>query len=150
MAEGRLKMLDIAEFLHDHVLPNVDIPVRITSPIALHLTCSTRRMGLDAKLVAVAQACAEQVVVPTEIGCCAFAGDKGFVRPEMNAHALRSLAPAVKDCAAGYSTSRTCEIGLSVHGGLTYRSVAHLIDSVAYPRNARSAAARVPTEGLRS
>jgi D-lactate dehydrogenase len=150
MAGGRLKMLDIAEFLHDHVLPNVDIPVRITSPIALHLTCSTRRMGLDAKLVAVAQACAEQVVVPTEIGCCAFAGDKGFVRPEMNAHALRSLAPAVKDCAAGYSTSRTCEIGLSVHGGLTYRSVAHLIDSVAYPRNARSAAARVPTEGLRS
>jgi D-lactate dehydrogenase len=144
---GRLKMLDITEFLHDHVLPNVDIPVRITSPIALHLTCSTRRMGLDAKLIAVAQACAEHVVVPTDIGCCAFAGDKGFVRPEMNAHALRSLAPAVKDCSAGYSTSRTCEIGLSVHGGLTYRSVADLIDSVAYPRNA---AARAATEGMRS
>ena len=88
-------------------------------------------MGLDATLMAVAQACAEHVVVPTDIGCCAFAGDKGFVRPEMNAHALRSLASAIKDCAAGYSTSRTCEIGLSMHGGATYRSVAVLVDSVA-------------------
>jgi D-lactate dehydrogenase len=107
-------------------------------------------MGLDATLIAVAQACAEHVVVPTDIGCCAFAGDKGFVRPEMNAHALRSLAPAVKNCAAGYSTSRTCEIGLSVHAGLTYRSVADLVDSVAHQRNARSSAAHVSTEGPKS
>jgi D-lactate dehydrogenase len=145
MAGGRLTLLDIAEFLHDHVLPNVDIPERITKPIALHLTCSTRRMGLDAKLTAVAQACAERVVVPTDIGCCAFAGDKGFVRPEMNAHALRSLASAVKNCTAGYSTSRTCEIGLSVHGGVTYRSVAELVDSVAHGRNERSMTGGVST-----
>jgi D-lactate dehydrogenase len=148
VAAGRLTLLDIAEFLHDHVLPNVDIPDRITSPIALHLTCSTRRMGLDAMLTAVAQACAEHVVVPADIGCCAFAGDKGFARPEMNAHALRSLAPAVKNCTAGYSTSRTCEIGLSLHGGLTYRSVADLVDSVARGRNAHSVA--MPTEGSNS
>jgi D-lactate dehydrogenase len=150
VAAGRLTLLDIAEFLHDHVLPNVDIPDRITSPVALHLTCSTRRMGLDATLMAVAQACAEHVVVPADIGCCAFAGDKGFVRPEMNAHALRSLAPAVKDCTAGYSTSRTCEIGLSLHGGVTYRSVADLVDRVAQRRNARSSAARGPAEGAES
>jgi D-lactate dehydrogenase len=143
MAAGRLTPLDVAEFLHDYILPNVDIPERLTKPVALHLTCSTRRMGLDAKLTAVARACAEHVIIPTDIGCCAFAGDKGFVRPEMNAHALRSLAPAVKDCTAGYSTSRTCEIGLSLHGGLTYRSVADLVDSVAHRRSPPSAAARV-------
>jgi D-lactate dehydrogenase len=141
---GRLKMLDIAEFLHEHVMPNIDIPTRITTPVALHLTCSTRRMGLDAMLTAVAQACAEHVIVPADIGCCAFAGDKGFVRPEMNAHALRSLGPAVKDCSAGYSTSRTCEIGLSLHGDVTYRSVAELVDSVAQPRGAHSSTAGVP------
>jgi D-lactate dehydrogenase len=150
VTEGRLTLLDIAEFLQNHVLPNVDIPVRITSPIALHLTCSTRRMGLEAKLIAVAQACAEHVVVPADIGCCAFAGDKGFVRPEMNAHALRSLAPAVKNCTAGYSTSRTCEIGLSVHGGLAYRSIADLVESVAHKRNDRSITVRVPTGGPKS
>ena len=64
VAAGRLPLLDIAEFLHDTVLPNVEIPVRSTTPVALHLTCSTRRMGLDAKLTAVAHACAEHVVSP--------------------------------------------------------------------------------------
>lgn len=150
MAAGRLTLLDIAEFLHDHILPNVEIPNRLTKPIALHLTCSTRRMGLDAKLTAVAEACAEHVVVPADIGCCAFAGDKGFVRPEMNAHALRSLAPAVKNCTAGYSTSRTCEIGLSVHSGVTYRSVADLVDRVAQRRITRSSATRVTSERAES
>jgi D-lactate dehydrogenase len=150
IAAGRLSLLDIAEFLHDHVLPNVDIPERLTKPIALHLTCSTRRMGLDAKLTAVADACAEHVVVPADIGCCAFAGDKGFVRPEMNAHALRSLAPAIKNCTAGYSTSRTCEIGLSVHSGVTYRSVAELVDSVAYRRNEGPITGRVSEGGPKS
>lgn len=131
ISAGRLALFDIAEFLHEHVLANVRIPSRIAMPVALHLTCSTRRMGLEAKLIAIGQACAEEVVVPTDIGCCAFAGDKGFLRPKMNAHALRSLAPAVKGCTAGYSTSRTCEIGLSLHSGLTYRSIADLVDSVA-------------------
>jgi len=149
-AAGRLALLDIAEFLHDHVLPNVDIPVRVKAPVALHLTCSTRRMGLDATLMSVAQACAEHVVVPADIGCCAFAGDKGFVRPEMNAHALRSLAPAIKDCTAGYSTSRTCEIGLSVHGGVAYHSIAGLVDSVAHRRDGDPALEQVSAGGPQS
>jgi D-lactate dehydrogenase len=101
MAAGRLALLDIAEFLHDHVLPNVDIPARTAAPVALHLTCTTRRMGLDVKLAAVAHACAEQVVIPPDVGCCGFAGDKGFVRPEMNAHALRTLVPSIAGCAVG-------------------------------------------------
>jgi D-lactate dehydrogenase len=138
VAAGRLPLLDIAEFLHDHVLPNVDVPGRVMEPVALHLTCSAQRMGLGDKLLTVAQACAEQVIIPPGIGCCAFAGDKGFVWPEMNAHALRGLAPAIKGCRAGYSTSRTCEIGLTVHGGVPYRSIAHLLDQVARPRNAEA------------
>ena len=130
-AAGRIEILDISEFLQRHILPNIEIPELAKGPVALHMTCSTRRMGLDAVLTAIAKACAEEVVVPPDVGCCAFAGDKGFTRPEMNAHALRALAPAVKDCSAGYSTSRTCEIGLTVHGGVNYRSIARLVDSVA-------------------
>jgi D-lactate dehydrogenase len=76
------------------------------------------------------RACAEKMVVPSEMGCCGFAGDKGFTRPEMNRHALRTLAPAIKDCSTGYSTSQTCEIGLSTHGGVNYRSIACLVDRV--------------------
>jgi len=130
-AAGRIEILDISEFLQRCILPNVDIPERAKGPAALHLTCSTRRMGLDGVLTEIAKACAEEVVVPPDVGCCAFAGDKGFTHPEMNAHALRALAPAIKACSAGYSTSRTCEIGLTAHGGVNYRSIARLVDSVA-------------------
>jgi D-lactate dehydrogenase len=28
----------------------------------------------------------------------------------------------------GFSTSRTCEIGLSLHGGISYQSIAYLVD----------------------
>ncbi len=141
---GRLAVLDIAEFLHDHLLPRAVIPERLRTPVALHITCSSRRMGLESKLLAVAQACAERVVVPAGIGCCAFAGDKGFVRPEMNAHALRTLAPSIEDCTAGYSTSRTCEIGLTLHGGVQYRSIAQLLDRVARPQKAAGRASQMP------
>ena len=136
-AGGRLALLDIAEFLHDHILPNVCIGERIDEPVALHHTCSSRRMGLDSKLLALAKACAKTVVVPPEVGCCGFAGDKGFIQPEINAHALRTLAPAVAGCGTGYSTSRTCEIGLSVHGGIPYRSIASLVDRVSQPLERR-------------
>jgi D-lactate dehydrogenase len=62
--------------------------------------------------------------------CCGFAGDKGFNQPELNEYALRhlkeSLPPTVR---RGYSTSRTCEIGLSEQAGFAYRSIIDLVDS---------------------
>ena len=71
-------------------------------------------MGLQAKLKAIAEACVEKVIVPDRISCCGWAGDKGFTHPGLNASALRDLKAALpEDCTSGYSTSRTCEIGLS-------------------------------------
>lgn len=74
-----------------------------------------RRMGLDGVIVALARLCADEVVVPEEVGCCGFAGDRGFTHPEVNAWALRKLRPVIErsGAKAGYSNSRTCEIGLS-------------------------------------
>jgi D-lactate dehydrogenase len=95
----------------------------------LHITCSSRRMGLEGKLAAVARACARTVVIPENVGCCGFAGDKGFTLPELNDHALRDLPAAIpQGCDQGYSTSRTCEIGLASHAGITYRSLAYLVE----------------------
>jgi len=37
------------------------------------------------------------------------------------------------DCTAGYSNSRTCEIGLSAHSGLSYQSLMYLVDRCANP-----------------
>ncbi|MFD1627127.1 FAD-binding and (Fe-S)-binding domain-containing protein [Azospirillum griseum] len=129
LTDGGLAILDVAEFLHRHALPRLEI-VRTDEPVVLHLTCSTRRMGLDGALTAVARACSSNVVIPEDVGCCGFAGDKGFSTPELNAHALRHLAKDVPAGAkSGYSTSRTCEIGLSQHAGVPYRSIVYLVDA---------------------
>jgi D-lactate dehydrogenase len=64
------------------------------------------------------------------VGCCGWAGDKGWTTPELNAHALRDLRGALPaGCSEGYSSSRTCEIGLAEHSGITYRSIVHLVDA---------------------
>jgi len=45
-------------------------------------------------------------------------------------------------CSDGYSTSRTCEMSLSNHSGVHFRSLLYLIDeaTVPKPKRARSAA----------
>ena len=74
------------------------------------------------------------MIIPEGIHCCGFAGDKGFTTPQLNAHALRNLQQAVQHCSEGLSTSRTCEIGLSQHGGIDYHSVVYLLDRVSRAR----------------
>jgi D-lactate dehydrogenase len=128
--DKRLAVHDSIEFLHDHVLPRLEV-TKETRPVLVHLNCSARRMGLDDKMLALVKACAETVVQPDGVGCCGFAGDKGFTTPELNDHALRRLPEAVPAAAeGGYSSNRTCEVGLSDHSGKPYRSVAYLLDRV--------------------
>ncbi|MDZ7653659.1 MAG: FAD-binding and (Fe-S)-binding domain-containing protein [Burkholderiaceae bacterium] len=126
-----LCVLDITEALHDLVLPRLQLTASDT-PVAVHPVCSVRKMGLENTLLAVARACSTRAVMPAEIGCCGWAGDKGFTTPELNAHALRDLKAALPaGCTHGVSTSRTCEIGLSDHAGVPYRSIVDLVDHAA-------------------
>ena len=132
-AQTPLKLYDITEFLHDVVLARLTIHKR-PETVAVHPTCSNINMGLQAKLKAIAEACVEKVIVPDRISCCGWAGDKGFTHPELNASALRDLKAALpEDCTSGYSTSRTCEIGLSLHSGRFYRSIVYLVDRCSQP-----------------
>jgi len=125
---GRLALYDFHEFAHDALLPRLRI-VRQASPIALHINCSTRKSGSEAKLRQVVRACVEQVVEPAGVSCCGFAGDRGFVVPELNRHALRKIHGELpKGCACGVSSNRTCEIGLTAETGLSYRSIAYLLE----------------------
>jgi D-lactate dehydrogenase len=127
--EDRLHVLDISEALQHLVLPRLKLrPVQET--VAVHPVCSVRKQGLEDTLRAVASACASGVVQPERIGCCGWAGDKGWTTPELNAHALRDLRESLPaGCHGGYSSSRTCEIGLAQHSGVTYRSIIHLVDA---------------------
>jgi D-lactate dehydrogenase len=116
------------------VLPRLTLQ-RSPAMVALHPVCSVTKMGLRDKLAAIAGACAETVVVPPDVSCCGWAGDRGFTVPELNAHALRTLKSALPAaCSSGYSTSRTCEIGLTVHSGIDYRSIVYLVDAASAPR----------------
>ncbi len=123
-----LQVFDVVEFIHD-VLPDHLTFAKAPETVAIHGTCSVIKMGLAEKLRAVAGWCADTVIVPDDITCCGWAGDKGFTVPELNANALRNLASQLpSECTAGYSTSRTCEIGLSMHSGRHYRSIVYLVD----------------------
>ena len=126
-----LRLYEPAEFIDKFVLSELEI-MPLDTCVAVHVTCSTRKMNVTQHLLHVAQACATQVLVPEEIGCCAFAGDKGFTHPELNAWALRKLRGQVEKAHAtmGVSNSRTCEIGLTTHSGIEYYGIAHLVNMV--------------------
>ena len=124
-----LDMREASEFVATEVLPRLKL-VRKPARIALHVTCATTRQGKGDLLLRLAQACAETVVLPASVTCCGFGGDRGFQQPELNASALQDLAEEVRGCEAGYSNSRTCEIGLSEHAGITYQSILYLVDEV--------------------
>ncbi len=135
---GRLKLYDFHEFAHDALLPRLRL-TRQPGPIALHINCSVRRSASDAKLRRVLAACVEQIVEPAGVNCCGFGGDRGFVVPELNAHALRRVHEALpSSCCAGVSTNRTCEIGLTAETGRPYRSIAYLLEECSRAMNTDS------------
>ncbi|MGE4442681.1 MAG: FAD-binding and (Fe-S)-binding domain-containing protein [Desulfomicrobium sp.] len=127
-----LPLFEPVEFAHAFLLPRLRF-TPVDRIIALHSTCSTRLMGLTDAFTDLARRLAANVVLPTGILCCGFSGDKGFHRPELNASALAGLAQQVKECREGYSTSRTCEIGLSLHGGIPYASILYLLEECSRP-----------------
>ena len=128
---GRVTLLDFHEFAVDALLPRLQHRIRKQAgPIALHINCSTRRTGSDKKLRQLLAACTDQVVEPAGVTCCGFAGDRGFVVPELNVHALRRIhAELPSNCCEGVSTNRTCEIGLTEETGRPYHSVAYLLEA---------------------
>jgi D-lactate dehydrogenase len=126
----------IREKLFDRLVFNPE-----DSAIAVHVTCSTQHLGESRGLIEIAKRCSTNVVIPEDIHCCAFAGDKGFNVPELNDHALRTLPQQVGGCTEGISTSRTCEIGLSRHGGIDYHGLVYLVDRVTRPAHQASPAA---------
>lgn len=125
---GRLQLLDFHEFALDALLPRLRV-TRQPGPVALHINCSVRRTASDAKLRQLLAACVEQIVEPAGVTCCGFGGDRGFVVPELNAHALRKVHDALpSNCCQGVSTNRTCEIGLTSETGRPYHSIAYLLE----------------------
>ena len=125
----RIKLYEPAEFILTFLCDKLEF-TPIKQPVAIHITCSMKKMKLEKQLIALAGLCSEKVLVPEEVGCCGFAGDKGFTHPEVNAYALRKLRPQLEKAGieVGYSNSRTCEIGLTTNSDIPYLSIVYLVD----------------------
>ena len=125
----KMKLYEPAEFIMEYLVPRLDFHPT-DRHIALHLTCSTREMGVDKDMIALARLCSTNVFLPEGVGCCGFAGDRGFTFPELNKYGLRKLRPQIEanHIEVGYSNSRTCEIGLETNTGIPYMSIVYLVN----------------------
>jgi D-lactate dehydrogenase len=124
-----LRFVDSVAFTAERLLPALPEPRRLGS-LALHPTCSTAHLGIDAALREVAAAVGAEVTVPDNWGCCAFAGDRGLLHPEVTASATAAQAAEITagDFDAYASCNRTCEMGMTRATGRPYRHVLELLD----------------------
>ena len=134
----KMKLYEPAEFIMKYLVPRLDFHP-IDRPIALHITCSTRQMGVADDLINLAKMCSTKVFLPEGVGCCGFAGDRGFTFPELNKYGLRKLRPQIEanHIEVGYSNSRTCEIGLETNTGIPYMSIVYLVNECTTSKSAQ-------------
>lgn len=124
-----LKIVDPIEFMLNYVMPHLTVKNK-KDTVAVFPVCSVKKIGKIEQLVALSHLCANQVTV-IDSNCCGFAGDRGLLIPELNEHGLRDLKAQIPaNCKEGYSTSRTCEIGLESTSGIDFKSIFYLIEEV--------------------
>ncbi|WP_136034935.1 FAD-binding and (Fe-S)-binding domain-containing protein [Microbacterium sp. PF5] len=134
-----LRIEDATTFVAREVLPRLSVPAKLPS-IAVHPTCSTTALGATGALTEIAAAVADDVFVPEGWGCCAFAGDRGMLHPELTASATaqESAEVAAADGERGgfdafVSANRTCEIGMTRATGRPYRHVIEVLEELTRP-----------------
>ncbi|MET9696833.1 FAD-binding and (Fe-S)-binding domain-containing protein [Streptomyces sp. NPDC006529] len=119
-----LTVVDSVVWAAEELLPRLEV-LRTVGSAVVHPTCSMRHLGDEAELRAVAQACAREVAVPDDAGCCAFAGDRGMLHPELTdaATAREAAEVTARSYDVHLSANRMCEVGMERATGRGYRSV---------------------------
>jgi D-lactate dehydrogenase len=128
---AQLTILDSIAWAHDRLLPKLEIWRKATS-VVVHPSCSIDHLKLAGKLHALATAMAEQAVTPAAHGCCGFAGDRGFLHPELTRSATAEEAEEVRACTfeTYLGSNRTCEIGMNLATGRNYESFIYLLEEL--------------------
>jgi D-lactate dehydrogenase len=121
------------EFIRHFLVDKLEFS-KVRDTVAVHVPCSSKKMGIEESFVKLASMCAKEVV-PSGIPCCGMAGDRGMRYPELTASSLQHLK-LPKEVTDGYSTSRTCEMSLSNHSGVNFRGLVYLIDEATKPKAA--------------
>jgi D-lactate dehydrogenase len=124
-----MRIVDAVDFAAEHILPLLDVDASLAS-IVVHPTCSSTRAGSNANLAMLAGALASEITIPDDWGCCAFAGDRGMLHPELTASATarESGEVSANEFDAYVSCNRTCEIGMTRATGHPYQHVLEVLD----------------------
>lgn len=127
----QFSIIDAVQFIAAVVLPQLPTPVKIPS-LALHPTCSSTHLGSNPALIQIANHIAQRVTVPDDWGCCAFAGDRGMLHPELTASATaREAAEIKREAHTAYaSVNRTCELAMTRATGQQYENILEVLDRV--------------------
>ncbi|MEW1633459.1 FAD-binding and (Fe-S)-binding domain-containing protein [Streptomyces sp. NPDC093801] len=131
---AELRIVDSVVWAAEELLPHLEVRRTVGSAV-LHPTCSMRHLGDEEQLRTLAGACADEVVVPDGAGCCAFAGDRGMLHPELTASATRREAAevAARPFDAYLSANRMCEVGMERATGHPYASVLLALERATRP-----------------
>ena len=129
--DSNLQIIDSIVFADQYLLPKLKITKMLDS-VVLHPTCSSTLMGIDSNFERLARAISREVTIPYSWGCCAFAGDRGMLHPELTASATEAQGLELKfqSFDAYLSTNLTCEIGMSRATGHTYRHILYQLDQL--------------------
>ena len=128
---ARIEVIDSVTWALERCLPELEVGRKVAAA-AIHPTCSGRHLGTNSDLVALAWALAEDVTVPAAAACCGFAGDRGFLHPELTAAATAPEAAelAGREFDAYLSANRTCEVGMQRATGKRYESPILLMEEL--------------------
>jgi D-lactate dehydrogenase len=130
-----LTIIDAVDYAAVHLLPALAVTPSLTD-LVVHPTCSSTRAGSNDNLLRIVGAVATTATVPDDWGCCAFAGDRGMLHPELTASATARESAAVNahEYDAYASCNRTCEIGMTRATRHEYQHILELLDAAATPK----------------
>lgn len=129
-----LRFVDSVEFIAEMALPELSITYPIGS-IMLHPTCSSLQLGINDSFSAVADFLADEVTIPDSWGCCAYAGDRGMLHPELTASATQeeTIEVLTANVDAYASLNRTCEQGMTEATGKPYLHILQHLEAASRP-----------------
>jgi len=131
----KLALFEPVQFISLYLKSELEF-AKVRDSVAVHVPCSSKKLKLGEQMIGLAEMCAHQVHA-TPIPCCGMAGDRGMRYPELTGSSLQHLDGMMEAnaCTDGYSTSRTCEMSLSNHSGVHFRSLLYLIDEATVPKS---------------
>ncbi|PJJ55801.1 FAD-binding and (Fe-S)-binding domain-containing protein [Compostimonas suwonensis] len=129
-----LRFVDSVQFVQERILPRLAV-TRPLGSIAVHHSCSTTTLGANPAMDEIARFVADDVHLPVDWGCCAFAGDRGLLHPELTASATATEAAELgeREFDAYVSANRTCELGMTRATARPYRHILEVLEEATRP-----------------